>query len=129
MIGLTAVIAVSRHLLTLISVLISTQISQVILLKEVRHRYRRDNFTQFYCYSIDSAFESYQLIKIKIFISKFILQIRVTPERHLSKITNNIKSKPESLQDNIIIIKNELKNILNKEVISLDFKERLNQFV
>ena len=80
MIGLTAVIAVSRHLLTLISVLISTQISQVILLKKFRYRYRRDNFTQFYCYLIDSAFESYRLIKITISISKFILQIKVTLE-------------------------------------------------
>ena len=42
---------------------------------------------------------------------------------------NNIKLKFEFLQDNIIMIKNELKNMLNKEVISLDFKERFNQFV
>ena len=30
------------------------------------------------------------------------------------------------MQNNIIIIKNELKNMLNKEVISSDLKERLN---
>ena len=129
MIGLTAVTAVSRHLSTLISVLINTQISQIILLKEVRHRYRRDNFTQFYCYSVDSAFELYRLIKIIISISKPILQTRVTFEQHSSKMTNNIKSKPEFIQDNIIMIEDELKNMQDNEVILSDFKNKLNQFV
>ena len=30
------------------------------------------------------------------------------------------------MQNNIIIIKNELKNMLNKEVISSDLKEKFN---
>ena len=33
------------------------------------------------------------------------------------------------MQENIIMIKNELKNMLNKEVILSDFKERFNSFV
>ena len=52
MIGLTAVTAVSRLINTDQCINSSTQISQVILLKEVRYQYRRDNFTQFYCYSV-----------------------------------------------------------------------------
>ena len=44
-------------------------------------------------------------------------------------MTNNIKSKPEFMQDNIIMIENELKDMQDNEVISSDFKDRLNQFV
>ena len=43
---------------------------------------------------------------------------------------NNIKLEPElfflKMQDNIIIIKNELKNMLNKEIVSSDLKKRFN---
>ena len=45
MIDLTAITAISRHLPTLINVLTNTQINQIIFLKKVRYRYRRDNFT------------------------------------------------------------------------------------
>ena len=33
------------------------------------------------------------------------------------------------MQNNIIIIENELKNMQNNEIISSDNKERLNQFI
>ena len=46
---------------------------------------------------------------------------------------NNIKLEPESffskMQNNIIMIKSELKDMQNKEVVSLDSKKRFNQFV
>ena len=46
---------------------------------------------------------------------------------------NNIKFKSESsfskMHNNIIIIKNELMNMQNKKIISLNNKKRLNQFI
>ena len=44
-------------------------------------------------------------------------------------MTNNIKFKPEFLQDNIIMIENELKDMQDNEVTSTDLKDKLNQFV
>ena len=48
-------------------------------------------------------------------------------------MTDNIKFKSESFfsktHNNIIMIEDQLKNMQNKEVISSDNKERLNQFI
>ena len=44
-------------------------------------------------------------------------------------MADNIKPKPEFMQDNIIIIEDELKDMQDNEVIPSDLKDRFNQFV